>query len=136
MKLELKHLAPYLPYGLTWFCLDEDSREIEHLPTVKIYDLEKQIIEIGGMDIDLSDLPYPDGLTIKPILRPLCDFYENIDGVSFSNMITHGYHNTFWYDKNFNINGLMYRDLKLLLSKHADVFGLIKKGLAIDINTI
>ena len=128
MKLELKHLAPYLPYGLNWFCLDEDSREIEHLPTVKIYDLEKQTIEIGGMDIDLSDLPYPDGLTIKPILRPLSDL-QNKE------------HENRKVDREYIIEAdadadLSYYEWCYLLENHFDVFGLIKKGLAIDINTI
>jgi hypothetical protein len=70
------------------------------------------------------------------ILRPLSDFYESVDGVSFSNMITHGYHNSFWCENNFNIKHLMYHDFQMLVSKHADLFGLIEAGLAIDINTL
>jgi hypothetical protein len=128
MKLKLEDLAPYLPYGLTWFCLDEDSREIEHLPTVKIYDLQKQTIEIGGMDIDLAELPYPDGLTIKPILRPLFD----LENEEYENRI---FNREYIIDKEAN-SELGYYEWCYLFENHFDVFGLIEKGLAIDINTL
>ena len=133
MKLELKHLSPYLPYGLKAIYNEENE--------------ENTVVTILGTCILDKErhyqIKFKDGIVglfiandIKPILRPLSDFYEDIDGVSFSNMITHGYHNEFWWDENFNVNQLMYHDLQLLLSKHCDVFGLIEKGLTIDINTI
>ena len=133
MKLELKHLSPYLPYGLKAIYNEENE--------------ENTVVTILGTCILDKErhyqIKFKDGIVglfiandIKPILRPLSDFYESVEGVSFSNMITHGYHNEFWWDENFNVNQLMYHDLQLLLSKHCDVFGLIEKGLAIDINTL
>ena len=133
MKLQLKHLSPYLPYGLKAIYNEENE--------------ENTVVTILGTCILDKErhyqIKFKDGIVglfiandIKPILRPLSDFYESVEGVSFSNMITHGYHNEFWWDENFNVNQLMYHDLQLLLSKHCDVFGLIEKGLAIDINTI
>ena len=131
MKLELKHLALYLPYGLKLF----------YTHTKKIGQISN-IYTIGegydNDDIKIS-IDYSEGEHIwmyKPILRPLSDFFENVDGVSFSNMITHGYHNSFWHKDNFNVKHLMYHDFQLLVSKHADVFGLIDKELAINRNTI
>jgi len=123
MKLELKHLAPYLPYEL------------------KIPNRNPLVgTRILDSDIENSDEIVNIGACIrlqyKPILIPLSDFFENVDGVSFSNMITHGYHNSFWHKDNFNVKHLMYHDFQLLVSKHADVFGLIEKGLAINRNTI
>jgi hypothetical protein len=70
---------------------------------------------------------------IKLILNPLSDFYEDVDGVSFSDMISAGYHSEFWYAENFDIRYLLHHDYIKLLSKHADLFGLIEKGLATDI---
>jgi len=133
MKLQLKHLSPYLPYGLKAIYNEENE--------------ENTVVTILGTCILDKErhyqIKFKDGIVglfiandIKPILRPLSDFYESVEGVSFSNMITHGYHNEFWWDENFNVNQLMYHDLQLLLSKHCDVFGLIEKGLAIDINTL
>ena len=78
MELEFKHIAPYLPYGLNWFCLDKDSREIEELPLVSI-NLASEELSIGGMDITIDELPYPNGLTIKPILRPISDLTKEIE---------------------------------------------------------
>jgi hypothetical protein len=141
-KLEIKHLSPYLPYGLYWFCLDKDSREFETLGTVKI-DLSKEEIEIGGMDIELSELPYPNGLVIKPILRPLSDlqnkdldwwieFGTKIDVLNTDYLIDAIVNGTY-YAKNIHDSFVIWNALAEL---HFDIYGLIEKGLAIDINTL
>ena len=120
MKLELKHLAPYLPYGLKY-----------------VYDNE--ILTLDGLDVnndvfncDIGETPIE---TIKPILRPLSDF-DKVNGFSLTDMITHGYHHEFWQEGNFEVKYLMHLDFEKLISWHFDVFGLIPEGLAIDINTI
>lgn len=113
MELELKYLAPYLPYGLKIY--QEDLRE--HVNTfsweLNIETNLKQVLEFQN----------------KPILRPLSDLTEEyvsrktIDDYNFcsSRDIT---------------KCLSYHSLSYLLSLHFDVFGLIEKGLAIDINTL
>jgi len=119
MKLTIKHLAPYLPYGLK----------------SKGFYPDKSVL-IRPITIN-NIMTYVDGdINAKPILRPIIDFYEDIDGLSLSDMITHGYHNEFWWEANFDVNQLRYLDCIRLIEKHADVFGLIKEGLAIDINTL
>ena len=159
-KLTIEHLAPYFPYGLNWFCLDQDSREIENLPLVKI-DLANEVLEIGGMDIDFDEIPYSNGLTIQPILRPLSDlhgFKENVLSEHDINIILedkfgleYGVFSHYKGEINIELDGdpLLRHDEnktiaftavleanKLLLKNHFDVFGLIPLGLAIDINTI
>lgn len=58
MKLELKHLAPYLPYGLKLVYLDGSIRDLIYL--------------------DLQSLSRI-GIYCKPILRPLSDLTKEIE---------------------------------------------------------
>ena len=148
MKLELKHLAPYLPYGLNWFCLDIDSREFECLPTIKLLDLVDGTFEIGGMDVNINELPNPNGLTIKPILRPLSDLLIKGELNPEFNTITSVHFNPDYNDDlvktvedfiNYDNQLKLYFPFEfwqLLFKHHFDVFGLIEKGLAIDINKL
>ena len=105
MKLELKHLAPYLPYGLDMLY----ESIFEEKPFNSIDKLETHNIGmclVGGF---------------KPILRPLSDL-------------------TKWgIDDLFKIKDykeMTYEDVRWMFELHFDVFGLIEKGLAIDINTL
>ena len=124
MKLELKHLAPYLPYKLkAAIRLREDSS----LPVE-----DECIVTITCFEVAYLDSEYDE---FKPIMRPLSDLTK-VNGFSLSDMISHGYHNPFWLPENFNVIYLMHLDFEKLVSWHFDVFGLIEKGLAIDINTI
>ena len=117
MKLELKHLAPYYPYGM----------KVKYQHTIKdfyIIEVEK----LGKNYVSDYDSEY-DFIDIKPILRPLPD-----------------YKNFIIYDQNkdkveIEFRGSLiqlndYYKVDLLFKNHFDVFGLIKKGLAIDINTL
>lgn len=118
MKLELKHLAPYLPYKLQIFSKYNNSEKgiTWTLEPKNIYN----VLEYDSR---------------KPILRPLFDL-SNVNGFSLSDMVSHGAHNDFWLKENFEVKYLMYLDFEKLVSWHFDVFGLIDKGLAIDINTL
>lgn len=132
-KLKLEHVAPYLPYGL------------------KIQYLENEIVELVGFNRNtiyhttgfFVELP----CNLKPILRPLSDLTKMFNGDSC-------YISYMWYsiistdsdcfdkDEFFEtcelgmINNLPYIVIPFLLEHHFDVFGLIDKGLAIDINTL
>ena len=112
-KLKLKHLAPYLPYGVH---LMNEYGNWHHKTTDTYWNIK-------------------DILNYKPILRPLSDLTK-VNGFSLSDMISHDYHNPFWLPENFEVKYLMHLDFEKLVSWHFDVFGLIEKGLAIDINTI
>lgn len=159
-KLELKHLAPYLPYGLKvdlspleHFNLDDESDVIVYIDEW-MYGFSKNK-KVGFSD---NHYRYVDFNICKPILRPLSDLEKEIDhnGERFVPIK--------WFESNINksiniylpINKDMdleidietedysqtidlfdgYISVQKLLEWHFDVFGLIDKGLAIDINTI
>ena len=179
MKLELKHLASYLPYKLKvasgdWY--DEDCK-LDRIGTMVMnYDnYTPNNISINQLcgNIDGKFTIY--GVIkrkAKPILRPLSDLTKDIDGVvhlvelakiehpcsiyhSFtgSSVEVAGNENNslnfrFDFDNEFFINSefdcddiyypVMYQ-LELyeyLFKNHFDVYGLIEKGLAIDVNMI
>lgn len=171
--LELKHLAPYLPYELKMYhyCSSSNNKYIRDLQSVGI-----DRIKIGDVDWDLDNMNY------KPILKPLTSItveqlielfeiayeqvYKTVDK-SLTNFHFHGWDGekdfglmvkdeTFIYgfsmdferqqDFRFSYRhiGADYENSQLCLYKiqlfnklfewHFDVFGLIDKGLAIDIN--
>ena len=94
MKLELKHLAPYLPYRLTIYDKYKNSDKFD------IYEMTLNNFN-GVMKNDLR----------KPILLPS----------PFKDFINRDY---------------TYNEWMFFFKMKYDVFGLIEKGLAININTI
>lgn len=174
MKLELKYLAPYLPYGLKFLDKTEDGK-ISEIINVDYNEDE-------GWNMRLKGWNYCAGIDhglILPILRPLSDLTKEIYGVVHlvelakiqceydieeyklqSNVIDGmsafgiNYLNNddesmvFGYDT-YNGFGLHIKpmndvlfvsnQIKLytyLFQHHFDIYGLIEKGLAIDINNI
>ena len=117
MKLEIKHLAAYLPYGLNIknkfgvYILSADnigavlmSDKLTYFPLLRnLSDLTKPIEVNGEKFVPYKKLGWGNGTRVIPLI---------LDG------FTH------------------YKEIQLLLSWHFDVFGLIEKGLAIDINTL
>ena len=130
MKLQLKkeEIVPYLPYGLkcksTTILFGEEDNGIYEMGLISMRGVLKG--------------------TGKPILRPLSDLTKEIevDGEKFVPAIELNWSNitTDILSKSINLtnkfNNLFAFDYKKLLEWHFDVFGLIEKGLAIDINTI
>ena len=137
MKLELKHLAAYLPYNL----------------------------EMKGLDGSIALLNCDSGISLgkygiewvlrtqkaKPILRPLSDLTKEIEvnGEKFvpiewliKNYTIYRYQ--FIEDKFYSLNfskyvlytEMPYDVVQKLHEWHFDTFGLIDAGLAIDINTL
>jgi len=192
MKLELKHLAGYLPYGLKVF------RENKSVPsdTFVIKGATKENVFLSENGLVVVDID-----RIKPILRPLSDLTKEIEvngekfvplemllkehltiqirgfksapkyeiikcehnSFKYSNPISNEYSITYLepinngfsyvrkliYDDTFyrfilrNVSpeekfvGMSYRELdELLLEWHFDIYGLIEKGLGIDINIL
>lgn len=140
MKLELKHLAPYLPYGLTgktkkeiepWKIVGykEDSFSITEPTLLCTHSTYKNVINIWSRNI-------------KPILRPLSDLTKEIEhkGDRFIPIIEYSY---LRFKEIANYKGgqntmkfIQVREQDLLFELKFDVFGLIDAGLAIDINTL
>ena len=116
MKLELKHLAPYLPYELK--ILNGKEYDI-----VNGIDNKTVISLFRGHLENFSTIE-----NVKPILRPLSDLTEE-----YSNSCNYSHKDFKWGIINKNISVLVWDSL---LKNHFDVFGLIDAGLAIDINTL
>ncbi len=155
MELELKHLAPYLPYKLQCHRLAETNNP--------------QTTTLTGGIIGL----WLDGyyLEFDPILHPLSDLTNNTEHIKFlfnqiglkdnmHDLQISSYYNkvkewtwincqyTEIYDnysdkrnggftiKHKSILNQCYKVVQYLIQNHYDVFGLIPAGLAIDINSI
>ena len=138
MKLELRDLAPYLPYGVKM-----------------IFEKSGDIRLLNGLFIELGELRFHfnvinRGQTIwnyKPILRPLSDLTKEIEvnGQKFIpiNWLENQYPNL---DLNYQCESLLdderwinqceYLLIQHLFEWHFDIFNLIKNNLAIDINAL
>ena len=121
MKLELKHLAPYLPYGLKI----QNGKEFDIITGINLENVESTFR--GGL---LNIVKIKD---VYPILMPLSDLTKEIEPLR-KNYFTYTSEGFMFKGKNECYTRLS--DLEFLFKNHFDVFGLIEKGLAIDINTI
>ena len=153
MKLELKHLAAYLPYGLK-ILVPEDIKGID----TGFFDIEwdndncisSGVYEVTGINYENSFLPdcvmfrngYLQIENCKPILRPLSDLTEEIEvgGERFVpnlhpyfKYLIHCELDIFLRDIPYSLD---YRQYSKLTEWHFDIYGLIEQGLAIDINTL
>ena len=148
--IELKHLAPYLPYNLKF-------RQRVRKPTSPVaYYYKNRLMTVGNIEWLLTSEIQ------KPVLRPLSDLtndeyhlkikswfinhaendvqittYDNGNYIGLT--ATYKMMGDVFTDIIINAGGINDTDYWLvenLLKNHFDVFGLIEKGLAIDINTI
>ena len=151
-KLELKHIAPYLPYKLkVMFPCEIETPELN---TDTLMGLEKSYDESDNWLGLFDEFETVNMDNFKPILHPLSDLKVEQD--RFGNYIgkMRELSEIYWKD---NMNSdlencvneerfneviiqspllVSYNILLKLFEWHFDVFGLIKNGLAIDINTI
>lgn len=128
-KLELKHLAPYLPYG------------------VKAKTKRSEFIVVGAHDYTIfgdnengeMEEYYED---VKPILRPLSDLTKEIEHsgerfVSFEWISENLDYDEYSIDYYLNhTERLPYEIVQKLFEWHFDLFGLIEKGLAVSYNDL
>lgn len=129
MKLELKHLAPYLPYNLQ--CKWNKSKPFTLVG-----------LQNGNESVNNELWTWKDGskyLTVylyecKPILRPMEDIKYYVEFLNKYNVDFDKKEGCLVKRKNDNYTRL--NELDFLFENHFDVFGLIPKGLAIDINTL
>lgn len=151
-QLQIKHIAPYLPYGLKWKFDGEDfTHDIVGL------DITNRGVKLVSPYNDYGDCEISSG---KPLLLPMSSLYKEIDGevgiVEIFRMFG-------IYHENIRVTncGLKYNDgaewllfdwsysaqsfidsdggiylnmesLTYLFQHHYDVFGLIGQNLAID----
>ncbi len=146
MKLELKHLAPYLPYGLkgetpNGFGIITELRDNQHY-SVKI-EIEKRKDNapkgiIKGKTVLEDDYHRID--IVKPLFRPLSDLTKEIEHngelLKYFFFGKGGEHDYYVKKPIKKVTGLSYDRVQRLFELHFDVFGLIEKGIAVDINTL
>lgn len=139
MKLELKHLACYLPYGLKIWDKDEEPIQFTMVAEDQKDDYLLYTINII---IESNDV-------VKPILRPLSDLTKDfVMENNLSDVMPCEYYLGFNIEID-ELNQVGFRTpeswlplvnwlpfYQKLFELHLDVFGLIEKGLAIDINTL
>jgi hypothetical protein len=122
MKLEPKHITPYLPFGLKF----KDS----YAADVSIYTLSSN---------QLSHFEKGHIKPFLPILRPLSDLTKEIEvkGEKFVpyDKIKSMYPNDM-FSSTSNVAQWSYRIVEKLAEWHIDFQRLIEEGLAIDINTL
>ena len=139
MKLELKHLAGYFPYGLKGISTEENLG-FEVVKGFSIYGKHNTVSLITNVD----DI---DMILFKPILRPLSDFGDSDDMRKSHEFIGLGkwckvYDEFFkvWFDDISNIDKLILQApqeiFNYFLANHFDVFRLIENDLAISIHNV
>lgn len=150
MTLELKHLAPYLPYGLEFECIgDYEKPEVAKMTNfnnegVHLATKYKPVMPRAGV--------YREFYEIKPVLRPLSDLINEIEFNGEKFVPTDKLDEEFYaiteyshlsaclnFDDGILTINLLAEPLEIiqkLFEWHFDVFGLIEKGLAIDKNTL
>lgn len=136
MKLELKHLAPYLPYRLK-------GETITIYGKINYPKKAKVITELTVGNIwNYGGKECPESKKFKPILKPLldlnkpCPFLIDLSFVEWCCIPTTENPKIDDLIKAIEckkVNALIWDSL---FREHFDVFGLIEKGLAIDINTL
>ncbi len=143
MKLELKHLAAYLPYGLKFrisegkiFNLNANHIFNNHTGNYKGLDKGAKII-LRPLS-DLTKEIEVGGERFVPIEK-LCDLYSPKFHNSYQNDKCAGFVYGFAAHDVLNLKNIFenkYWQVEKLFEWHFDVFGLIPAGLAIDINTL
>lgn len=176
MKLELKHICGYLPYGLKAIttCVSYKNPSVGIVDYWSIHgNVENEISILADHGYYLCEIK-----DCKPILRPMSDLYKEIDGAvhivelakiatsktlsdkgdwelgneydwfgnafrvvrnSFSLAIFYYHEKTqsFHFSSNgVEIHASRLRLFNYLFEHHFDIYGLIDKGLAIDINSL
>ena len=160
-KLELKHLAPYLPHRLkiamyATFRGEKNAHLDDYIMGVKhgyplFAHVDMQMI-IEGLGFEPDNNIENDSIVFKPILRPLSDLIKEIEhkGEKFIPFIKLA--NIYKNDPNFddldpkktvNQSIILMRQygydhcqtwvFEKLCEWHFDVFGLIDKGLAVPL---
>ena len=151
MKLGLKHLAPYLPYGLSFSVNLNDVRDNfpDELRTLKLAETNIDLALKTGKPIlrPLSSITIEEAYELGVIITSEADMEDMEVGVGGINLFGE-YYTTINYqdkvDKTFSfvvqfssigiagINPITYEVYTWLFKNHFDVFGLIDRGLAID----
>lgn len=128
--LNLEHLSPYLPY-----CIRVKVGKTERNLTAVSLDSPFVFVSVwkGSREREMVSIE-----EIKPILRPLSDLTKEIEhnGERFVPVVNLGWNSYDHILKSNICTTISYEYMVKLFEWHFDVFGLIEKGLAIDLNTL
>ncbi len=143
MSLELKHLAYYFPYKLKLKGEDGIYTLIELKEPYKTNNkcLLTAECRFENTTRIRSTVFNRDDRSLIPILRPLSDLRKEIEhnGKKFIPKEKLGYVSFDLLYQHLRKNAIhccYYWVIQILFEWHFDVFGLIQRGLAIDINTL
>ena len=120
MKLELKHLVGYLPYSLNILYWNGNAKE--YIDILQVLHLETK--NVLGSDKH------------KPILRPLSDLTEIFYWDNLQDGDCELDKERINEIKNSPRGHLKLYQSNYLFKHHFDIFGLIEKDLAVNINTL
>jgi hypothetical protein len=146
MKLEIKHLSCYLPYGLKAKMNIFGDNETE----VEIFGINQNEVELKGIRKTITE--FFNINDISPILRPLSDLTKEIE-VNGEKFVPYDYFfndpDNDWFEGNIwmgylfegnidklEIGFIPYYIIQKLAEWHIDFQGLIPAGLAIDKTTL
>lgn len=136
----LQVYSAYLPYKLNWFIDFEDG-------DTAVYEMLGLFADSGEVYLDGYETSV-DAKNCKPILRSMSkvvEYFEEIYGTLEYQDVTdyldadylNDYGNLEIEDlENIEPENLTYGTLQVLLKHHYDIFGLIDKGLAINLNEV
>lgn len=137
-KLELKHLAAYLPYNVKMFANGFKGT----LQTLNIDNTTQSGYKIRVSCSDWWENNNIDGKIYKPILRPVSDltkediiFFYSLTSIDIELIDVNEWIEELVMELQTN-QKFTLSQFEYLFSKHFDVFGLIPLNLAIDINTL
>ena len=147
MNLELKHLAPYLPYELKIFDNSKSKKIIENKNNDFLFEnLPDEYVSAFGRT-GLEQVLRDD--LLKPILRPIEDLsllvieeFEKYDGKR-NGKANDEIINLFCEEngvdeiiENIVLSSLPYECIEFLFKNHYDFFDLISQGLAVSIHDV
>jgi hypothetical protein len=136
MTLELKHLAPYLPYNLYFNRLEHECIDKSTNPVT--YSREKYPVKTQLNFVTLNGFNYKEN---KPLLRRKT-YLHNLQsemlirwGGVLSDRAKAQWLKEVTDDMLYSaFNSLRYDFVELMLENHIDVFGLIDAGLATELS--
>ena len=150
MKLELKHLAPYLPYGLSFSVNLKNVRDNfpDELRTLKLAETNIDLALKTGKPIliPLSSMTKEEAYELGILLISEADMEDKEIGIGEMRLMGVAYPTIVYKDKedeeysvtiqfsSIGISGIdliPYEAYEWLFKHHFDVFGLIGKGLAV-----
>jgi hypothetical protein len=132
MKIELKHLVPYLPYGICFYHFDPEREKISVCKIANIGIDEATIIN--------RDYEYYEKISdLRPLLLPLRKMVDDIvfhilkiEPFKFNGLYEDAYKWIFDVILKCQYNLIPMYLAEFIYSRHGDLFGLVDSGLAID----